>query len=77
MDNETFERASKIKGKIEKLQYDLAAIEGSSVQVIFIRTGRPQIGVNLPAEKAEELHNFILDDYTKRIDELQKEFDAL
>ena len=77
MDNETFERASEIKGKIAKLQYDLAAIEGSSVQVIFIRTGKPQIGVDIPVEKAEELHNFILEDYHKRIDELQKEFDAL
>lgn len=77
MNNETFERASEIKGQIARLQYDLAAIQESQAKVVFFRDGKGQISVDVPEHVRETLHNIILEDYTKRIDELQKEFDEL
>jgi hypothetical protein len=85
MEEEKYKRALEIKGKIFSLQRNLEDLKGGYWDKVRIelKTGYSDMGMDIvrstvfDEEIGIQLHNFIVDTINKKIDDLEKEFEAL
>jgi hypothetical protein len=85
MEEEKYKRALEIKGKIFSLQRNLEDLKGGYWDEVRIelKTGYSDMGMDIvrstvfDEEIGIQLHNFIVDTINKKIDDLEKEFEAL
>ena len=85
MDWEKYEKAVKLRGEIYSLQQNLEDLKGGYWDKVRIEleTGYSDMGMKInrstvfDKEIGNELHDFIVDTINKKIDNLEKEFEAL
>lgn len=85
MDLEKYERAAEIRGEIYSLQQNLEDLKGGYWDKVRIEleTGYSDMGMKLnrstvfDEEIGNELRKFIVDTINKKINDLEKEFEAL
>ena len=85
MDWEKYEKAVKLRGEIYSLQQNLEDLKGGYWDKVRIEleTGYSDMGMKInrstvfDKEIGNELHDFIVDTINKKIDDLEKEFEAL
>ena len=85
MDSEKYEKAVNIRGEIYSLQQNLEDLKGGYWDKVRIEleTGYSDMGMKInrstvfDEEIGNELHDFIVDTIKKKINDLEKEFEAL
>jgi hypothetical protein len=85
MDWEKYEKAVKLRGEIYSLQQNLEDLKGGYWDKVRIEleTGYSDMGMKINRstvfnkEIGNELHDFIVDTIKKKINDLEKEFEAL